>query len=78
MGDAAEVDPGACASGAVVRQRGLRIARGMAGDERALLLDCWKELWVGTVRAHGPMLQAGAETATEAGGEELAWIIRAQ
>ena len=78
MGDAAEVDPGASASGAVVRQRGLRIARGMAGDERALLLDCWKELWVGTVRAHGPMLHARAETAAEAADEELAWIIRAQ
>jgi hypothetical protein len=78
MGDAAEVDAGASATGAVVRQRGLRIARGMAGGERALLLDCWKELWVGTVRAHGPILQARAEPAAEAADEELAWIIRAQ
>lgn len=33
-------------------QRGLRIVRGLQGDERADLLACWIEIWRGAVHSH--------------------------
>jgi hypothetical protein len=48
-----------------LRQRGLRIVRGVQGDERTLLLDCWMQLWVGAVRAHRQLLDADWEAFEE-------------
>ena len=45
MGDEATAD------GAAVHHSGLRIARGLDGVERNLVLDCWKELWHGAMRS---------------------------
>lgn len=49
--------------GVGLSQRGLRIVRGIDGDERKLLLDCWTQLWVGAVRAHREMLDLRYEWA---------------
>jgi len=79
LDDEVVIDPGASDVHACVRQRGLRVARGLAADERSLLLDCWQQLWVGAVRAHEVMLdaQAASRTGGEAGGG-IDWTIRAR
>lgn len=47
MGDAVSIDD---ADGRpIVRQNNLRVVRGLSGDERALVLDCWIELWRGAL-----------------------------
>lgn len=74
MGDHARVEPGATASHAVVRQTGLRIVRGLEPADGALLFECWKELWVGAVRAHAAMLDLRVEAA-DASTPELLWTI---
>jgi hypothetical protein len=35
----------------VLHHHGLRIVRGLEGDERANLLACWIELWRGAVNS---------------------------
>lgn len=75
LDDDAYVEPGATEARACVRHRGLRVLRGLAADERSLLLGCWQQLWLGAVRAHGPMLQARVERRGSGAGEELAWTI---
>ncbi len=79
LDDEVAVEAGATPARARLRHRGLRILRGAAGTERALLLECWRELWVGAVRAHGPMLRARAELHADGAGapEELLWTIEA-
>ena len=37
---------------AVINHRGLRIVRGITGDARHTLLDCWIELWKGAIHSH--------------------------
>jgi len=73
MGDDAIVEPGASPSRATVRQAGLRIVRGLEPRERALVLGCWNELWVGAVRGHAAWLDASVLTA----GDEQVWQLRA-
>lgn len=38
-------------SGSSIEQRGLRIVRGLQGEERDLVLACWLELWQGAMAA---------------------------
>ena len=47
MGDGVSIND--ADRGPVVRQHDLRIVRGLSGDERALVLDCWIELWRGAL-----------------------------
>jgi len=75
LDDQARVEAGATAGRARVRHRGLRILRGLAAEERALLLGCWQQLWFGAVRAHGPMLHARVERQGSGASEELVWTI---
>ena len=50
MGDACTLE--AEATGAVLRQEGLRIVRGLTEAERADLISCWIEIWRGAVQSH--------------------------
>jgi hypothetical protein len=79
LDDEVAVEAGATPERARLRHRGLRILRGLAPGERGLLLDCWKELWIGAVRAHGPMMKVDLEQRTGGSGieEELFWSIEA-
>ena len=70
MGDGAELSGSA---GAVtIRQSGLRIVRGLEGDDRADLLRCWTEVWKGTVASHRAFMNV--EVAES--GDGLVWTIR--
>ena len=51
MGDDVEIAPAPDQGRAVLHQRGLRIARGLEGEERDHLLACWTELWRGAVHS---------------------------
>jgi hypothetical protein len=77
MGDHAEVAPGGGAAFACVEQTGLRIVQGLNADDAALLFDCWKELWVGAVRAHAAMLNLSASI-VDAAGPRLTWVVSAR
>ena len=77
MGDHARVAPGATSAHAVVDQTGLRIVNGLDAGDTALLFDCWKELWVGAVRAHAAMLDLRVEI-VDAQAQRLRWIITAR
>lgn len=70
MGDACSIEVDGAA--VVVRQRGLRLLRGLAGDERSDLLACWIELWRGTVHSHRAFLQLTAQPVDDA----LLWTLR--
>lgn len=77
MGDHAEVAPGASPVRAVVEQTGSRIVHGLDAADAALLFDCWKELWVGAVRAHAAMLDLSVEI-VDAQTPRLRWTIAAR
>lgn len=72
MGDDIQVSGNMAAGQMKIRQTGLRIVRNMPAQERALLLTCWKELWLGAIRSHRQMLTLDMETTAEDG---LLWII---
>ena len=71
MGDEAVAETGSRAGQAVLHHRGLRIVRGLDGDERSHLLACWTELWRGAVHSCRQFMQV--EVADAADG--LAWTI---
>ena len=77
LGDATRVEPVASPTHARVSQGGLRVLRGLQGAERALLFDCWKELWVGAVRAHESVMRAEAVAVPGGAGDEIVWTIDA-
>ena len=66
MGDAVSIDDDARPC---VRQDGVRVVRGLSGDERALVLECWIELWRGALAS-----QRQIKTLTvEQSGDTLVW-----
>ncbi len=69
MGDDACVE--IAGDGAVVRQSGLRIVRGLDGAERDNLLSCWTEIWRGAVHSQ----RAFMDVACEPSGDGLTWRI---
>jgi len=82
LDDDVVVEDGASVARARLRHRELRILRGLSPPESALVVDCWKELWVGAVRAHGPMMRAevdvaGHSAAEPGAGTALHWTIEA-
>lgn len=75
LDDQVEIDPGADVLQAGLRHHGLRVLRGLQGEERELLLHCWGELWVGAVRAHRELLDASWQTRD---GDAIRWVIRSR
>jgi hypothetical protein len=56
------------------QQTGLRIVRGLEPAERRILLSCWRELWLGTIRSHRLMMTLDMERLS---GDTLRWTISA-
>ena len=54
-----------------IRHEGLRVVRGMQRDERALVLDCWRELWRGALASQREIKTLTFDTR----GEELIWRL---
>lgn len=52
MGDGTDLQTDSETRTAMVRQSGLRIVRGIHGQDREILLSCWIELWRGAIAAH--------------------------
>nr|WP_316629089.1 hypothetical protein [uncultured Brevundimonas sp.] len=71
MGDAAGIDSAGNGSNVIIRQHGLRVARGLAAAEREDLLACWIELWRGVVDAHRTFM----DVTVSQDGEGLEWSI---
>ena len=66
MGDAVSIDDDARPC---VRQDGVRVVRGLSGDERALVLECWIELWRGALASQRQI----KTLAVEQSGDTLVW-----
>ena len=70
MGDECTLDvTGGAAS---LTQSGLRIVRGLEGEERDTLLSCWTELWRGMVHSHRAFMTVDCDVA----GDQINWTIR--
>ena len=74
MGDGVELDIGPERNTATLRQSGLRIVRGIEGDDRDILLSCWIELWRGAVKSH----RAFIDVAVKDTGDALVWALSAR
>ena len=72
MGDETQLMPTSDLKQAKIEQTGLRVVRGVEGADRELLLHCWQELWLGTVRSHRLMMTLTCEQTAE---ETLLWTI---
>ena len=72
LGDDASVRSYPSIDEAIVGQQGLRIVRGMSAKDRAFVLQCWTELWVGTIRSHRTLLDAEW---CLAGDDSIEWRI---
>jgi len=51
---------------------GFRFLRGITGQDRQLLMDCWQELWLGCIRSHREMLTLDLQQVNE---EKAVWTI---
>ena len=71
MGDVCVIEDGRNGRGTCLRQRQLRIVRGLSGDERDDLLACWIEIWRGAVHSHRAFMDVAA-TWTD---DTLLWTI---
>ena len=71
MGDAVESSVSNDRHSATVVQRGLRIVRGMSGDQRDDMLSCWIELWRGAVHSHRAFMDVDVDDS----GEQLTWRL---
>ena len=56
----------------VLNQEGLRIVRDMSGGERAVLLHCWEQLWVGAMQSNQRRKVLSARTSADG----LKWTLR--
>jgi hypothetical protein len=72
MGDPAHLMDSATDKEASVEHTGLRIVRGLEGTERLIILDCWKELWLGAVRSHREMLDLDCQ---QINSDKIIWSI---
>ncbi|MFP6806647.1 MAG: hypothetical protein VB957_05635 [Pseudomonadales bacterium] len=72
MGDEAVLIDGTDGE-AGIEHRGLRIVRGIEGADRRLMLENWRELWLGTIRSHRLMMDLDMK---QTGDEKLLWTIR--
>ena len=75
LDDDVAIEAGATPARARLRHRDLRVLRGLAPAERALVLDCWQELWIGAVRAHRAPMRVTVDAAEPGGAAGLLWSI---
>ncbi|GLQ07592.1 hypothetical protein [Sneathiella chinensis] len=73
MGDEVRPLPGQNDNQASFEHTGLRVLRGLSGQDRHILLACWKELWLGTIRSHRQMMTLDMEQVND---EKLVWTVR--
>lgn len=73
MGDETSPIDGSSATSASFEQKGLRVVRGLSGNDRNLILTCWKELWLGCVRSNREMLTLENQQINE---EKIVWHIK--
>ncbi len=73
MGDQITPTENATDQTASFEQTGLRIVRGMEGSERDLLLSCWRELWLGTIRSHRQMMTLEMQ---QVNAEKIVWTVK--
>lgn len=52
MGDDVELTEDAECSQVKIVQKGLRIVRGLSGDDREMILNCWQQLWAGALASY--------------------------
>lgn len=71
MGDTIELE--VADDRATLRQSGLRVARGLQGEDRRNLLTCWMEIWKGTIASH----RAFMDVCVEEIDDTLLWTISA-
>ncbi len=71
MGDEVTITDRNKNAGVIVCQSGLRIVRGLSGDEREDLLACWIEIWRGVVQAHRTFM----DVTVVLSAESLTWTI---
>lgn len=69
MGDGIEVSGGG--GDWTIRQSGIRVARGIEGEDREILLDCWTEIWRGAVHSHRRFMDVEADV----GNDSITWRI---
>jgi hypothetical protein len=72
MGDSVTVERRA--DELLLRHSGLRIVRGLEAEERKLVLDCWAQLWIGTLRSQRQL----KSLSREAGEAEVVWRLKVQ
>ena len=58
---------------ATIEHNVLRIVRDIEGADKDLLLNCWYELWLGTIRSHRLMMDLDM---IRVGDEKLIWTIK--
>ena len=73
MGDTAEIGDSVADRSATITQSGLRIVRGLEGDDRTDMLACWNALWVGAIKSH----RAFMDLEVEDRGDALFWRLSA-
>ena len=66
MGDEVTLAVDADEAMATLRQSGLRVVRGIVGDDRAMILACWNQLWFGAVSSHRAFIDVRVEKHEEA------------
>jgi hypothetical protein len=54
------------------QQRGLRVIKGLSAEDRELILTCWRELWVGTIKSHQQLMMLKLVSKTD---ESLIWEL---
>jgi len=71
MGDEARVEPLQNETGFSVHQTGLRIARGLDGEERDHLLSCWIEIWKGALASYREFMNVKVTHSNDG----LTWLV---
>jgi hypothetical protein len=74
LGDDVKIEESADGRSASVKQTGLRIVRGLEGEDRELVLTCWQQLWFGALSSYRVIKHA--DSVIE--GNEITWKIRDQ
>ena len=65
MGDETELSVGDDGASATLHQRDLRFVRGIEGEDREILLQCWIEIWRGAICSHRSFMDVSAEVISD-------------
>ena len=71
MGDSVAIEPQCGARTVQLRHEGLRVVRGLSGEQRNDLLCCWIELWKGAIASHREFFEVEVRKEPDA----LIWVI---